>query len=119
MNNTQLAVLKWLANGDTGESSETMAFYLGFSIVKKGKYHPYDTSDFDRCLQLLNDAPALRNCLHKMASLSKSWAALVENWAAIEKLHLDEVGLGWTKSFSGLETHRLIRKTLKDLHDGN
>lgn len=81
-------VLEWLANGDTGISSETMAFWLAFGI-KKTKYsrchHPYDIWDFERCETLLNAAPKLRELLPKMKELSEDWGRLVDNWEAISQ----------------------------------
>lgn len=41
----------WLANGETGLSSKTIAFYLGFGIIPKRASHPEDVGDFSRCVQ--------------------------------------------------------------------
>ncbi len=35
----------WLANGETGLSSKTIAFYLGFGIIPKRASHPEDVDD--------------------------------------------------------------------------
>ncbi|HDL1739521.1 TPA: hypothetical protein PWX06_002329, partial [Mannheimia haemolytica] len=43
----------WLANGETGVSSKTMAFYLGYGIRPKIEGYPHDVSDFRRCFLLL------------------------------------------------------------------
>jgi hypothetical protein len=74
MNKTQTAIVGWLANGRTGLSSEAMAFYLGFGLIRKedGRFHPHDPSDFNRCLGLLRAAPGLRKKLPEMAKLSKA-----------------------------------------------
>lgn len=93
----QNAVLNWLANGETGISSETLAFWVMFNVKKAGGSHPRDPADFNRCLKLLDAAPALRQHLHKMSIVSPEWARLVFNWAEIEKVFIDEVGPDWSK----------------------
>jgi hypothetical protein len=47
-----------------------------------------------------------------MAHLSAEWAALVERWADIERSHLEEVGVGWTKAQSAPRTYELMRGIL-------
>lgn len=64
----QLKVVGWLANGETGTSSETMAFWLAFNIEKEDSGHPYDPADFDRCLRLLEAVPELRKQLPAMGT---------------------------------------------------
>ncbi|MDW1110278.1 hypothetical protein P2N10_12945, partial [Mannheimia haemolytica] len=70
----------WLANGETGVSSKTMAFYLGYGIRPKIEGYPHDVSDFRRCFLLLETVPFLRNRIEKMAELGKVWAALAKEW---------------------------------------
>lgn len=98
MNKTQAAIVGWLANGQTGLSSEAMAFYLGFGIIRNedGRFHPRDPGDFNRCLGLLNAAPSLRRKLPEMAKLSKEWKRLVKDWDRIESTLTDEVGVDWS-----------------------
>ena len=118
MTKTQSAIVEWLANGRTGLSSEAMAFYLGFGIIRKedGRFHPHDPSDFNRCLGLLRAAPGLRKKLPEMAKLSKQWKRLVAAWEQIEAEFLREVGPDWSKnpSVSAIETNRLMKAVLED-----
>lgn len=114
MTNTQAAVLEWLANGRTGLSSETMAFYLAFGIKKNRVCHPCDPADLDRCLQLLAQTPGLRDNLADMKALSKAWDRLIARWDEIEQCHLDEVGLGWSKGNRAEKTYHLMRKVIGD-----
>ena len=118
MTKTQTAIVEWLANGRTGLSSEAMAFYLGFGIIRKedGRFHPHDPSDFNRCLGLLRAAPGLRKKLPEMAKLSKQWKRLVAAWEQIEAEFLREVGPDWSKnpSVSAIETNRLMKAVLED-----
>lgn len=106
-------VAKWMAHYPTGLSSMTMALFLAHGLVKEGgRNHPHDPDDLDRCLQLLAVAPSLRAELPQMAKLSPVWAALVARWAEIERRHLDEVGLGWTKARSAPQTYKLMREVI-------
>lgn len=97
MTNLQQKILNWLANGETGLSSETLAFWAGFGIRKAGVSHPHDPADFNRCLKLLKVAPALRKQLPKMSALSPEWARLVARWSDIEAMLIEEVGVDWKK----------------------
>ncbi len=108
----QRKVIKWLCNGEVGSSSECMAMWLAFGEIGDVN-HPHDPADLDRCLRLLDAAPELRGVLTNMAKLSPSWNALISSWDAIEKSHLDEVGLGWTKARRAPKTYDLMRTVLE------
>lgn len=82
---TQRAIIEWLANGDTGLSSQTMAFWLGFGVRSNANRYPHDATDFGRCLALLDAAPALRDRLIEMAVLSPQWESLMMYWSEIEQ----------------------------------
>jgi hypothetical protein len=112
MDKTQTQVIDWLANGEVGISSNTMAFWLAFEKTVDDSSHPHDPADLDRCLKLLQRAPLLRAQLPKMAQVSREWAALVARWDEVERSHLDEVGLGWTKAHSAPKTYKLMREVL-------
>src|SRR5690348_9189841 len=108
----QTRTLEWLANGETGMSSETMAFWLGFGVKPECISHPYDPDDLDRCLRLLFVVPEMRPHLQKMAELSEAWKRLIAHWDEIEQSHLDEVGLGWTKGRAAPKTYALMQEVL-------
>jgi hypothetical protein len=116
MTETQQAVIKWLANGKTGLSSETMAFWLAFGILPDDSSYPADPADFNRCLGLLAVAPALRADLGKMKSVSKRWARLVDRWDEIERTFIEEVGLNWSKgrSLGAGKTFALMDVVMED-----
>lgn len=92
MNDTQMAIVRWMADDHTGRSSTTMAYWLGFGIKIKDRGHPRDAYDFLRCMRLLFRAPDLRHRLKSMGTLSKSWRALVGRWDEIEATILVEMG---------------------------
>lgn len=92
MTEMQQQIIKWLANGETGISSETMAFIIGFDITPKKWGYPHDVSDFRRCFKLVEAAPEMRKHLHKMKTLSPIWADFAENWEELEKRYKTEQG---------------------------
>ena len=112
MTPAQRRALEWLANGRTGASSKTLCFWLAFEVRREHPDHPHDPADLDRCLRFLTVVPEARPHLPKIAELSPEWAALVARWDDIERSHLDEVGLGWSKANRAPKTYALMRSIL-------
>ena len=114
MDETKDAVIEWMANGEVGSSSYAMAFWLAFGKMPKNAWHsyPHDPNDFDRCLKLLQRAPALRARLHMMRGVSAQWAAIVDNWDEIEASQLDEIGIGWCKAKRAPKTYAIMQNIL-------
>lgn len=113
MTPAQQRIIEWLANGETGLSSEAIAFWLGFDVKPKDSWnYPHDPADLDRCLRLLDRVPEMRPHLPRMAKLGRGWAALVKRWDEIEASHVAEVGVGWTKARSAPLTYKLMRSIL-------
>jgi hypothetical protein len=111
---TETKVAHWFATGEVGTSSKTIASFLGLGIRRCRDFsHPHDPDDLDRCLQLLEAVPELRESLPRLAALSPEWAALVGRWDEIERSHLDEVGLRWTKAHSAPKTYFLMREVIE------
>ena len=89
-------ILEWLSNGETGVSSNTIAFKM---VGLKYKYgyigsHPGDPSDFKRCLKLINRIPEIRDRLSEMRDVSPEWSTLVDHWKEVENCFMSEVP-GW------------------------
>lgn len=99
--------LEWLAAGRVGMSSKTMALHI--CGIKTEYAHPHDPADFNRCLLFLDAVPEARQHIGKMAELSKTWAALIDNWSYLEDLFMQEVGVNWSKARSAPETFRAMR----------
>lgn len=84
----------WLETGKTGLSSLVMCHTL-LPKIKHDKIerleenykasYPHDTSDFNRCLGLLEFVPELRQDLYKLKSINNQWNNLVQKWEDIEK----------------------------------
>lgn len=95
---TKDAIAEWFANGQTGQSSKTMALWLGFGKVHDkqgwGPSHPHDPSDLKRCLKLLAMVPQLREKLPTMRELSPEWAGLIDQWQEVESTFRAEVANG-------------------------
>lgn len=85
---TAVQIAEWEKRGDVGASSETVARHLTGRPLTDGATGalPADADDFTRCSLLLDWAPALRERLGELASLSPAWAALVEAWPTLEAL---------------------------------
>lgn len=66
MQTTKDRIAYWLANGETGLSSKTIAFYLGYGIKPDIVRYPHDVSDFRRCVQLLDFVPCLTYSHHQI-----------------------------------------------------
>lgn len=85
-------VRRWLSGGERGISSETMVECMcglppGMLTGRSGQCHPFDPSDFGRCVKLLRSAPELRPLLPKMAEAGPIWAAMVECWERWEQMY--------------------------------
>lgn len=112
MSDLMRAVLAWQGEyGNVGTSSKTIA-YRALGIPLDHESHPHDPDDLDRCLRLLALIPELRATLPAMREASPQWAALIDRWGEIERSHLDEVGLGWSKGRRAMKTYALMREVL-------
>jgi hypothetical protein len=81
-------LVRWLAGGDRGTSSETIVQHLTGLPALGGLHgdHPHDPQDLARCRKLLEAVPWLRAEFPRMASRSDVWARLVENWDDLCKM---------------------------------
>lgn len=85
---------KWLKEGDRGTSSLSILQRLtGINFVDNvfGMNHPYDPADLYRCVKLIETAPELREHLHKMKDVTKTWELLVDEWDELVTLMKKEI----------------------------
>lgn len=97
------SMVKWLANGERGISSETIFTHItGVNALRRPwtASHPLDPDDFTRCVRLLEACPAISMRFTEMASASPVWARLVEHWDELVSM-LDEEVPGWRQSLRG------------------
>jgi hypothetical protein len=81
----------WLLSDEVGMSSKFLAFKLsGSPLAMTGYEHPYDAADFQRCRKMLDAIPELKSRLNLVASESKVWAGLIEEWDLICQLIDDD-----------------------------
>lgn len=76
-------ILRWLAGGERGLSSEAMAFVaLGEEARRWHQlvHHPLDPPDLQRCLKLVLFAPAVRDAFPAIRALSPQWATVIDHW---------------------------------------
>lgn len=108
-------LLQWMAGPNTGLSSEAMA-YCVLQIERNdhwsGKEHPYDPSDFNRCLLLVEKVPAVREHFAAIAALSPEWAALIAAWDELAAMFVAEVGWNWSAGRSAPNTYARMQEVL-------
>jgi hypothetical protein len=101
-------IVRWLATGETGMSSKTMAFTaLGEKYTSE--WHPADPADLNRCIKLVDAAPAVRDSFPKIAALNEHWQAVIDNWDALRTAFIDEVGYDWSKARSAPKTYEMMK----------
>lgn len=89
-------VLRWLAEGEVGQSSKAMAHRLvGVPTeVDEPCAHPLDIGDFARCLAFLEAVPEAAKRVAEMADVSPAWAELAKDWEGIRVLYKGEQAAG-------------------------
>lgn len=83
----------WLANGEVGLSSKTMAMTM-LGAKERVPHHPLDPDDLRRCLAFLRHVPEAQGCLDAMRLVSKEWDCLVEHWSETVKTFWEEAEVG-------------------------
>lgn len=112
--NIQAKVLGWMANGQVGSSSKTMALCAA-GITEAGRFgpsYPLDPADLNRCLLLLEEIPEIRLAFGKISALSDQWNRLIGSWDLLEESFLDEVGRDWCKARSAPITYDLMKRII-------
>lgn len=117
------SLLKWALLGDVGQSSRAMAIVaadLDGSDTEDDYFdytaHPYDPSDFNRCLQLIKEAPEVKDSFHRIAELSPQWNALIQHWDEIEAMFIEEVGENWhDRQKPATKTYNFMREIYENI----
>lgn len=84
---------RWLASGDTGISSETIAHVMtgrGVGACNFGYAPPRDPSDFGRCHRLLKLFPTFQTRMHEVSTRFPDWKPLVDHWEELTALYEEE-----------------------------
>ncbi len=84
----RLAIVKWIAEEQTGNSSLTIAA-VGLDLTDQYTEfdRPYDADDFGRCYLLLKRCPELREILPKVVEVCPSWGPLVAVWDELTEVY--------------------------------
>lgn len=117
MSQIPAAAVSWVNSGDTGMSSLALwAHMAGAETPRGGWSHPWDTSDFGRCVRLLDRVPEWRARLHEMSARSPYWAALVARWNEVEALYRDDAA-AWEAGHlkSGQDTYDLMQAVFAEV----
>ena len=109
MTETAKRIGKWLADGETGLSSECMAS-VALGANPRRVHHPLDPADLNRCLKLLRAAPGVRRAFPKIRRLSKPWRAAIDHWDELEALFVEEVGWDWEKRREARRTYDRMKE---------
>jgi len=108
-------LLQWMAGPDTGLSSEAMA-YCVLQIERtdhwSGNEHPHDPSDFNRCLLLVEQVPAVREHFAAIAAMSPQWAAMIAAWDELQAMFFAEVGWNWSAARAAPKTYARMKEIL-------
>lgn len=83
-----LKAMAWMADGQTGVSSQAIAFKMCGIPLRDFNTAPRDAGDFSRCHKLLERYPEWRLRLNEMTALGRDWAALVPVWNKLEEMLL-------------------------------
>lgn len=96
------AEARWLAGGDTGTSSMTIwSIMTGRDLPNDGAHRfqrldiPHDPADFGRCHRLLEQFPAWRPGLLRVALIIPAWKPFVDAWDELTALYLEEFPSGF------------------------
>lgn len=85
---------RWFGSNDRGISSNAIVEVMeglprGMLTGSFGLGHPHDPADFGRCFRLLEAVPLYRHRMDEMR-ISPVWNALVNHWAELERLYIEE-----------------------------
>jgi len=77
----------WINRGEKGLSSAAL-FYettglwvIGLPLIHRGENcYPYDPSDLNRCVKLIETCPECRAAVNKLAAKHSGWATLAPHW---------------------------------------
>lgn len=86
-------VVRWLAFGERGTSSETIVSYLT-GLPVRDRYHPIDPADLRRCMLLLDACPSLAARFDEMRNASPEWSRLVDAWPKLTAKLREEMTAG-------------------------
>lgn len=84
-------LVKWLANGDRGSSSNAVFTHMtGVCAVKDQvdkTFAPMDPDDMSRCLKLIDiGGKTWRDNIPSLAKLSPQWETIVARWDKLEEI---------------------------------
>ncbi|MBL8844781.1 MAG: hypothetical protein JNN24_03325 [Hyphomicrobium zavarzinii] len=119
MNTIEQRAMAWMMGDDTGASSETIVRHM-LGLPQTGPFGgsaPADNWDLGRCLRLLALIPEWEQRLPEMASLGAVWAALIERWAELKALMVEETGPAFDREAPAPNTYTRMKAILKDAYN--
>lgn len=109
-----LALVRWLAGGERGMSSDTIVQHLtGLpALAGADPCEPSDPGDLKRCRALLELVPELVEHFPRMREVSPEWARLCDHWDALCSL-MDEEAPNWRDGQNGCPRTSALMRTLR------
>ena len=106
------AILDWLANGETGMSSKSLAF-AALGVHQPHISYPFDPADLNRCIKLVRCSPVeVMMGMEALAYRSEVWASLFVHWGVLVSTFEEEVGIDWGKGrkLSATKTYQYMKE---------
>lgn len=87
MDSVEKRAVTWAAGDNTGTSSKAILATMMGKPPKTRFCYPHDSSDFGRCVGLLDAVPEFRARMGEMRAIAPEWAALVDHWQELEAMY--------------------------------
>ena len=98
-------IIHWLASGDTGVSSQNIAFECLGETLRIKSSTPLDPDDLGRCLRLISKVPECRAAVDSLGGKYEKWAIAAKHWDELAMMMEEEVGIDWSKGRSAPKTY--------------
>ena len=96
-----------------GHAERALAAIALNKPISENACYERELTALNRMIVLLHTIPELRQFMPKMGVISKDWQAVADNWEIIEKMFIDEAGMGFSKRISAPKTYHFIQSVLK------
>ncbi|MGL4600312.1 MAG: hypothetical protein ACRCVE_02145 [Plesiomonas sp.] len=105
-------ILRWASKHSVGVSSSTMAsIAVGLDKPFYGSSfcHPWDPSDFYRCMILVEEVPEIRDYFDDISSKCKTFKPIIDHWDELVSMLMSEMRNGRDAP----ETYKRIKELIK------
>ncbi|MEC6832977.1 hypothetical protein VXS06_14515 [Photobacterium toruni] len=96
-----------------GHAERAIAAIAMDKPISENAHYERELTALNRFIVLLQSVPELRQFIPKMGSISDDWQAVADNWDIIEKMFIEEAGIGFSKKISASLTYNYIKTLLR------